>query len=327
MTLQILVPQYLEGEEIIKPLLDSIAMQQNVDFNEIGVIIVNDGTAESNPQIKLSDELLNKYPYEIEYILMPHGGISKARNNCLDRATADYVMFCDSDDLFYNLCGLFIIFREIQFGFDVFVSEFVQETRTVDNEIAYISMEHDVIFVHGKVYRRKYLTDNNIRFNDKLLLHEDGYFNALCTRLTQNIHYCPHPFYLWKFRADSTCRKDQLWALKTYDKFIDSEDELVQQFLDRGNKKLAMAYSTAGIFSAYYTMAKRSWLNQENKVYKDATEQRAKQFYQKYEYLWAEMPTREKMTISNTIRGQVIKDGMDMETITLEEWIEHIKSL
>ena len=44
MKLQILVPQYEETDEIIKPLLDSIALQQNVDFNEIGVIIVNDGS-------------------------------------------------------------------------------------------------------------------------------------------------------------------------------------------------------------------------------------------------------------------------------------------
>ena len=32
MRLQILVPQYNETEETIKPLLDSIAIQQNVDF-------------------------------------------------------------------------------------------------------------------------------------------------------------------------------------------------------------------------------------------------------------------------------------------------------
>ena len=35
MTLQFLVPQYNETDEIVKPLLDSIALQQNVDFEEI----------------------------------------------------------------------------------------------------------------------------------------------------------------------------------------------------------------------------------------------------------------------------------------------------
>lgn len=33
MKLQILVPHYKEPTEVIKPLLDSIAIQQNVDFS------------------------------------------------------------------------------------------------------------------------------------------------------------------------------------------------------------------------------------------------------------------------------------------------------
>ena len=41
MKLQVLVPQYKETDEIIKPLLDSIALQQNDDFGENGVIAVN----------------------------------------------------------------------------------------------------------------------------------------------------------------------------------------------------------------------------------------------------------------------------------------------
>ena len=39
MKLQILVPQYKETDEVVKPLLDSIAIQQNVPMDEIGVII------------------------------------------------------------------------------------------------------------------------------------------------------------------------------------------------------------------------------------------------------------------------------------------------
>ena len=41
MKLQILVPQYKETDEVVKPLLDSIAIQQSVPMEEIGVIIEN----------------------------------------------------------------------------------------------------------------------------------------------------------------------------------------------------------------------------------------------------------------------------------------------
>ena len=58
MKLQILIPQYEETDEIVKPLLDSIAIQQNIDFNDIGVIIVNDGS-----DVHLSDDFLQSYPF------------------------------------------------------------------------------------------------------------------------------------------------------------------------------------------------------------------------------------------------------------------------
>ena len=54
MKLQILVPQYKETDEVIKPLLDSIAIQQAVDFSEIGVIICNDGS-----DVFLTEDLLS----------------------------------------------------------------------------------------------------------------------------------------------------------------------------------------------------------------------------------------------------------------------------
>ena len=124
MKLQILIPQYKETDDIVKPLLDSIALQQCVDFSEIGVIICNDGT-----DVHLTDDLLNNYPFKVEYHKEPHRGVSATRNACLDYATADYVMFCDADDMFYNMCGLWIIFKEMAVGFDSLVSCFTEETR------------------------------------------------------------------------------------------------------------------------------------------------------------------------------------------------------
>ena len=191
MKLQILIPQYKETDEIVKPLLDSVALQQSVDFSEIGVIICNDGS-----DIHLSDDFLKSYPFQIDYYLCEHKGVSATRNACLDRATADYVMFCDADDMFFNVCGLYIIFREINGGgFDSLTSVFTEETRNPETgEVLYINREMDSTFVHGKVHRLKYLKNNNIRWNDNLTIHEDSYFNCLCQRLTPEVKYCPMPF-------------------------------------------------------------------------------------------------------------------------------------
>ena len=70
MKLQILIPQYQETDEIIKPLLDSIEIQQNVDLKrDVGVVIVNDGT-----DVRLSNYLYLFQPHHqtlFQYICSP----------------------------------------------------------------------------------------------------------------------------------------------------------------------------------------------------------------------------------------------------------------
>ena len=322
--LQFLVPQWKETEDIIKPLLDSIALQQNINFNQIGVIITNDGT-----DVKLSQEFLDKYPYDIEYYHNEHKGVSATRNACLDKATAEYVMFCDADDMFYNMCGLWIIFREIENGgFDSLTSVFVEETRMPNTkEVMYINREMDMTFVHGKVHRRKYLLEQNIRWNDDLTIHEDSYFNCLCQKLSQNVKYCQAPFYLWKWRDESICRNDFKYILKTYNNMLDSSTALVDEFLRRNHYQDAQFYCVSMIYDAYFTMNKDEWINQENKEYRNKTERRFKDYYIKFKFLLDSVPMEVKAQIIQGIRNRFYREGLLLETITFDTWIKHIESL
>ena len=168
--LDFLIPMYNENENIIKSLLDSIAIQQNVDFKQIGAIICCDGGT-----ARLSNEFISQYPFTIEFYICEHHGVSATRNACLDKSKAEYVIFCDADDMLYNACGLWILFREMKIGFDSLVSAFTEETHNPQtNEIEYIKHDMDSTFVHGKVHRRQYLIDKNIRWNESLTIHEDS---------------------------------------------------------------------------------------------------------------------------------------------------------
>lgn len=324
MKLQILVPQYDETEKTIKPLLDSIALQQNIDFNEVGVIIVNDGS-----KTKLSRGFLKSYNFKIEYYQEPHRGVSATRNACLDRATADYVMFCDADDMFFNMCGLWIIFREIDQGvFDSLVSVFTEETiNPVTKEHIYINREMDSTFVHGKVHRRKYLEEKNIRWNPDLTIHEDSFFNIQCVSLSQNVKYCNSPFYLWKWRDDSVCRHDPKYILRTYRNMLDSNDMLIQELRKKKAPDKADFYTVFMIYDAYYTMNKPEWINQENQEYRELTEKRFSEYYKKYKKNWEAFPSQEKMQISQGIRGRCVGEGMMMENMTINEWLKEVESL
>lgn len=325
MKLQILVPQYKETDEVLKPLLDSIAIQQSVDLkNEVGVIIVNDGS-----DVFLSDDFINSYPFEVKYFKEAHRGVSGTRNACFDHATADYVMFCDADDMFCNVCGLYIIFNEINNGgFDSLVSVFMEESHMPDTgQVIYLNHEMDSTFVHGKVHKRKYLLDQHIRWNSNLTIHEDSFFNIQCQNLSENVKYCPMPFYLWKWRDDSVCRHDPKYILKTYNNLIDSNDALIDEFLKRGRLDKAGFYAVFMIFDGYYTMNKPEWINQENQEYRDATEKRFAEYYKKRKQLWNGVLLQEKMQISNGVRSRAIGEGMLMEAITIDDWLEKIEKL
>lgn len=323
MKLQILVPQYKETDDILKPLLDSIAIQQNVSMDDVGVIITNDGS-----DVYLSKDFLSSYPFKIDYYLNKHKGVSATRNYCLEKATAEYVMFCDADDMFYNACGMWILFREMNIGFDGLVSTFTEETRNpMTNEIVYINRDIDSTFVHGKVYRRKYLLDNNIRFNPKLTIHEDSFFNCLAQKCSNNIKFCPTPFYLWKWRDESICRHDPKYILKTYNNMLDSSTELVKEFLKRKKKEDAQFYATSMIYDAYFTMNKAEWLNQENQEYRHKTELRFKDYYLKHKKLFNSINESIKAQIIIGIKNRFYTEGLLMESITFEDWIKHVEAL
>lgn len=323
MKLDILIPQYKETDLILKPLLDSIAIQQNINFDDIGVIICNDGS-----DTYLTESFLSSYPFKISYYKEPHRGVSGTRNKCFEYSTADYVMFCDADDMFYNACGLWIIFKEMEIGFDSMVSAFIEESRNPQTkEVMYITHDMDSTFVHGKIHRRQYLLAQNIRWNENLTIHEDSYFNILCQNLSENVKYCQTPFYLWKWRNESVCRHDPKYILKTYKNMLDSNDALISQFLSRGREDKAAFYSVFIIFDSYYNMNKPEWINQENKEYRNETEKRFSQYFKKYKSLWNNLAHNDKMYISNMVRTRNVQEGMYMEAITINDWLDYIEKL
>lgn len=322
MKLQILVPQYNETDEVIKNLLDSIALQQNVPFEEIGMIICNDGS-----DVFLSEELLSSYPFNIEYHKEPHRGISGTRNACLDYATADYVMFCDADDMFVNMCGLYIVFMDMAEGFDTFVSAFIEESRERNTkEVVYLTHEYDLTFVHGKVHRRQYLIDQNIRFKEELVVNEDSYFTVLTQNMTDNIKHCKSPFYLWKWRDESVCRQEK-HKLKTFTYMIEANDALVMELYDRNKINSAGYYVVHMVFNTYYMLNNPLWLEEENKKYRDAVEKRFAEYFKKMENLFNAVPMTERTEISNKLREKAIGEGMEMEVISFQEWTKHLKEM
>lgn len=320
MKLSILVPQYKEDETIIKPLLDSIALQQGVDLNEIEVIIVNDGS-----DVKLRKKFLSQYNYDIDYYISEHAGVSATRNKCLDHAVGDFVMFCDADDMFYNACSLKIIFDEIDnFEFDTLSSDFIEEQHNKETgEIRFLVRDDGgATFVHGKVHRRQYLKDKNIRWNEKLKVNEDSFFNCLCRCCADKVRHAKTPFYLWRWRDDSVCRRDKNHNLKTFVNLIDSHEAMLEEFINRRMPSECEYYMTSILFQTYFTVNEESFI--KNPKYKEKTELRIAKLYKKYEDFYRNVDEEVKKDMYIQLRNTAFNNGVFFETETFDDWLTRI---
>ena len=324
MKLQILIPQYNETKEVIRPMLESISTQQGVDLkNDIEVIIGNDGS-----DVKLPLDFLGSFPYSIRYLHFEHSGLPGTRGHLFDAASADYVMFCDADDMFLTSLALYTILAYADRGFDALICDFMEEV--IDKKTGtsiFFPHKNDCTFVHGKIYRRQFLLDNHIVWHPDVKCHEDSGYNLLAIKVAKEVRHCRIPLYLWKWRDGSICRKDPLYVLKTYTRMIYSNGWLVKDFLDRGMVEEAKFHACSLVYGTYFMLNKPIWLDPMNTKYRFETEKCFQEYYRKHRDLIRSVdPAVEKRIIQGTKR-RVLKEGVILEQFTFEEWIRHIEEL
>lgn len=91
----IIIPIY-NVEKYLKDCIDSVI---NQSYREIEIILVNDGSTDLSYEICLEYKKRDK---RIKVINKPNGGLSTARNEGIERANGNYLVFIDSDDFVDN---------------------------------------------------------------------------------------------------------------------------------------------------------------------------------------------------------------------------------
>ena len=212
MELQILVNHYKEDKETVRRFLSSLAGQTGVDFE---AMICSDGGG-----VELKREDLTGFPFPISYAYASHSGVCHTRNMLLDKSTADYVMFCDVDDEFSDPEGLKTLLERVkETGADVCGSPYSAEWKTKDG-FDYGLMDHDVLRVHGKIFKRSYLVSNAIRFPDEMEISGDMMFLWLAFALTEKAEWIKKNFYIWKWNDSSVTRQKPCHHVRTYDRTL-----------------------------------------------------------------------------------------------------------
>lgn len=321
--LSIVVTHYKERWELCKSLFDSIALQQAVPFDAIEVIVVQDGEEGKEEIFKKIDYL----PCDYEIYTVSHKGVSAARNYGLDKSTGEYVMFCDCDDMFVNNYGLHLVFSAMQDIPDVVVNNFAEETKNEDGSLKLVRHENDVTFIHGKCYKRQFLIDKEIRFNESLTIHEDCFFNTIAITCADTKRTIETPYYLWKWNDESTVRQDPAnFVMKTYPELMKVRAAIAKDLERRGfiNEYIDCVLKT--VLDSYYDFNKESYLAKENQKHVNRAKHAFKKFYEEFEQTYKDAATKRKAELALNAKVNAYKYGLVMESFTIKEFINEIKN-
>ena len=319
MKLSLVVTHYNEPWDIVKPLFDSLKVQLGVDFNNVEVILVEDGDEVLNPEVF-------EYPYEIKIYNEGHNGVSAARNIGLDHCTGDYVMFCDCDDRFVSAYALHLYIKATKSGlFDIIKSPFLED-QIIDGELKLIRHDNDITFIHGKFYRTEFLRDNELRFNEELSIHEDSFFNVLANMLAEgNIHEMSPAVYLWKYRDESIVRKDRdLYVFKTYDHLMKVRRAICRE-LERRERYPEFYQAISKTFiDSYYDFQRPECYKEENKELITRAEKSFSEFFKEFKEEYRNVNINDVAQMMYICRMNAYANGMRVEHETLKEFFGRI---
>ena len=210
--LNIIIPCY-NCKDTLSDTLNSLISQTQKKFL---VTTVEDGL---DDDIK---DIVNQYKNKlnIRHIRQwENKGPGSARQKGFDSENmCEYVLFLDSDDMLMPH-AVEVLNRESQVHKpDILMSNFVQHQKygisgTIPNK-------NNATWLHGKVYRRKFLEDNNIRFSEKIKYNEDSVFNTIAFNMTNNIYKTDAVTVLWVDNKNSITRSNKTFSIDCLPEFI-----------------------------------------------------------------------------------------------------------
>ena len=209
MNIDIIIPVY-NAKSTIRRLLYSISYQKNSD--KFKVYLFNDcDLLDYSEDINIFSSFLSITELKLD----KNSGPGVARQHGLNNSNGDYVIFIDADDYFYNPYAIIDMYRTIEVNnADLLVSNFIYQR---DNEI--LVKKNNMVWLHGKMYKRSFLNKYNIFFNNTRA-NEDNGFNRLILFCKPKIAYINEITYVYSENINSITRKNnreyKLYGLEGY---------------------------------------------------------------------------------------------------------------
>ncbi len=272
--LDIIVPEY-EGEEFIFDFLDSLAKQKDVNFSEIGVIIVNDASLH-----KIKPYKFKRYAnLNIEYLINEKNvGQGLTRQNGIDHSKAEYITMFDQDDIFYDkddYCLSKVIAFLKEKKPDGIITTVIEEVPVFN----YIyedeqKTENRGVYVHGLYCNRNFLNEIGLKFSPNLRQLEDTYFTRCFYAKSRNLITLNVRTYRWRNNKKSQVREKNpiIFEIRNFEYYSSCFEEisnfLKEKEYDEFKKRLIFnsLISISNLVNSNYMMIEE--LNSSREDYK-----------------------------------------------------------
>ena len=213
--ISVVIPVY-NVEKYIPRCIDSVI---NQSYNNLEIILINDGSTDNSPKICEEYSIKDK---RIRIIHQENKGLSEARNRGISLAQGDYIIFLDSDDYWCDLDGVeAIVQRLVETKPDVLIFNYLkyyennrkyskpifscdrESLLTSENQLKYL-LENRCFESSSwnKVVQRELFLNNDLSFR-KGTLSEDIEWSAKLALFASKYDYYPHPLLVYVKRKGS----------------------------------------------------------------------------------------------------------------------------
>lgn len=199
--LSIIIPVY-NKKKYLKKCLDSLVKYNN---EHIEIILIDDGSTDS------SNEIYQKYSEFIKIIVQKNHGVSFTRNVGINDATGEYIMFVDSDDyLEKNWFNVLIKNLDSEKDVILFSKDYYSYPKNFNEIITFtLNIESNNFHLYNpvsKIYRRDFLLNNKIYFDENIKNGEDMLFNLKCFLADAKIDFINQSYYCYYLNETSVAR-------------------------------------------------------------------------------------------------------------------------
>ena len=245
----IVIPVY-NAEKYLRECINSLI---NQDYENIEIILVDDGSKDSSPNI--CDEYANK-DKRIKVIHKENGGVSSARNAGIDASAGEWITFVDADDMVDNNYVSYLIELAVKNDSSISLTTYPKKFTQFEKENNFTN-EEKIITISGKdaakmmlyykivisswnkMFNKKFLEKNKLLF-EKDLSYGEGFEFVIHSMINANKVTISNKK-IYNYRVDNNCSAMTVFKEKLVTGSIDSQNRIKERIINKYSNKVELA--------------------------------------------------------------------------------------